>query len=876
VAPEALAARGITLQEVFHVLDSENQNVSAGDLEEAKRRYVVRTVGQYTRPEDVENVVLKDTGRGPIRVRDVARAQLGYREPDVVVRNRGVPTLVMNAVRAVGANILDVMERLKRAVDEINRDILEPRDLQLIQVYDETEYIYSAIALVRQNLWVGGTFAILVLVLFLRSFTSTLIVATAIPISITGTFVLMALLGRTINVISLAGLAFAVGIVVDNAIVALENIFRHRQAGEGRREAAYNGVVEVWGAMLASTLTTVAVFLPVIFVQEEVGQLFRDIAVAVSCAVTLSLIVAITVIPTMAFRILRLPRRARMAYEERPSSGRKARLPSRKRLGLDAMGRGAAAGFSGFFGWVSRGVIRRVVVILVMTGLSVGAAKKLMPKTEYLPQGNRNLVFGFVIPPPGYNVDELTRVGAKIEEDLAPYWRPAGNGRPNDGYPGIRNFFFVARGRMAFMGTICEDPERVRELIPLVKEASQKIPGLLSQVQQSTIFGRASEGRSVDVEIRGPDLEQLIAIGGRIFATVLQGMSGAQPRPIPSLDLGEPEVRIIPDRDRAASLGLTASEIGRTVAALVDGVVVSDYWDQGDKIDLVLLGQGQRLRRIQDLERMQLQTPRGERVTLGDVAKVELVSGPQQINHVERLRAIVIRVVTPEEVPLQEAMEWIEKEAVVPLREEGLLVDPYEIRIAGTARKLNQTWNALKWNFLLALIISFLLMAALFENFLYPLVILFTVPLAAVGGFLGLFAVNLRTYQPLDVLTMLGFIILVGIVVNNAILLVHQALLDMRGEGIGAREAIGGAIQKRVRPIFMSAATSICGMLPLVLFPGAGSELYRGLGSVVVGGLAVSTLFTLILVPTVLSLVLDARVAVGRLIGGRRTPSARS
>ena len=864
VDTQALAGRRITLQEVFQALRRENQNISAGDLEESKRRYVVRMVGRFTRPGDVENVIPKETDAGPIRLGDVAQVQLGYREREVMVRNRGVPALAMNAIRAVGANVLEVMKRLKVLVTEINRDILAVRGLIMEQVYDETEYIYSALALVRQNLWVGGGLAVLILFVFLRSFTSTLIIATSIPISVVGAFVVMALMGRTVNVISLAGLAFAVGMVLDNAIVVLENIFRHRQMGEDRDVAASQGAAEVWGALLASTLTTLAVFLPVIFVQEEVGQLFRDIAVAVSCAVGLSLVVSITVIPTMASRALRLTYGTRLAYGTSQGNGRRHRVVLLVHW-IDELGHLFARGFCGIFLWVSKGVVRRVFLILVITGLAIGLTWQLMPKTEYLPEGNRNLLFGFLIPPPGYNVDEVTRMGQAIESDLAPYWKASGEERPDDGLPGIRNFFYVALGRAAFMGTVSEDPERVRALLPKVQGALRTIPGLIAVVQQSSLFGRLSEGRSIDVEILGPDLTRLLALGRTIFGRILQGMPGAQVRPIPSLDLGEPEIQVIPDRDRAARLGLTSEEIGSKVAAVVDGVVVSDIWYQGDKIDLVLMGQKEHVQGIENLESMEFLTPTGSRVTLGDVAQIRLLSGPKQINHIERQRAIVVRVIPSQEMPLQEAIDWVNNQVVAPLRAQGAVEPPYAIRLAGTADKLTQTWSVLRWDFLLALVISFLLMSSLFESFFYPLVILFSVPLAAVGGFLGLFLVNrFIAYQPLDVVTMLGFIILIGIVVNNAILLVHQALMDMREGGLAAREAINGAIFKRQRPIFMTTATSVFGMLPLVLFPGAGAELYRGLGSVVVGGLALSTLFTLILVPTVLSLVLEVREKVGQ------------
>jgi HAE1 family hydrophobic/amphiphilic exporter-1 len=304
VDSDALAARKVTIPELMRALDIENKNISAGDFDEGKRRYIARTVGEFKSIEDVSKIIIKRINGIPVSVGDVARVVLDYKNPEVVVRHEGVPTLVMNAVREPGSNLLVVMDKLKKVLDDLNNGILKEKRLAIIQVYDETGYIYSAINLVRKNIFIGGTLAVIVLLLFLRNFPSTIIVSIAIPISTIGTFLVMTLFGRNINVVSLAGLSFAVGMVVDNSIVVFENIFRHREMGKTRIEAAYDGTTEVWGAVLASTLTTVAVFLPIVFVQEEAGQLFRDIAIAISSAVVLSLIISITAIPTLSAKIL--------------------------------------------------------------------------------------------------------------------------------------------------------------------------------------------------------------------------------------------------------------------------------------------------------------------------------------------------------------------------------------------------------------------------------------------------------------------------------------------------------------------------------------------------------------------------------------------
>jgi HAE1 family hydrophobic/amphiphilic exporter-1 len=300
----------------------------------------------------------------------------------------------------------------------------------------------------------------------------------------------------------------------------------------------------------------------------------------------------------------------------------------------------------------------------------------------------------------------------------------------------------------------------------------------------------------------------------------------------------------------------------------VDGAKASEYQHEGREIDLKVMARESFAHRTHLLEQMPISTPGGQLVTLGSVADVTVESGPVQINHRERQRTIQIQVTPPSDMPLQAAMETIESEIIAPLRAEGQLGGLYQVNLSGSADRLTQTRQSLQWNFLLALAITFLLLAALFESFLYPLVIMFSVPLAAFGGFLGLAVLNLFTLSPLDVLTMLGFIILVGTVVNNAILIVHQSLNHMRHDGMDAEDAILRSVSSRIRPIFMSVLTSVCGMLPLVLFPGAGSELYRGLGSVVIGGLLVSTVFTLFLVPALFSLVLEMRAALSRRLKG--------
>ncbi|MHC4959997.1 MAG: efflux RND transporter permease subunit [Planctomycetota bacterium] len=831
VDPQRLAARAITVSQVRNRLLERNRDTSAGDYWEGKRRYVVRTLGQFDTPEEVEGVVLARRDGQSVYLRDVAEVRLGHKKSSGMVRNFGTNSIAINAVRSSGANVIDVMDGLREMQVRLHNGVLKDRGLQLELVYEETEYIHSAVGLVRQNLMIGGALTVIVLLLFLRNARSTLVIALAIPTSIIGAFLLLSLMGRSLNVISLAGMAFAIGMLVDNAVVVLENIFRKYQGGMRRREAAVEGTKEVWGAVVASTLTTLAVFLPVVFIEEQAGQLFRDIALAISCSVGLSLIVSVTLIPTLTARILK---------QEHEGEDSEANAVVRAIVGLNA--------------WLQASLARQALSVIIVIGLSILGAMAMFPKVEYLPQGNRNLVFGIVLPPPGYNLDELVHLGETIEAAMQPYWdvEPDSPEAQKLEYPPILDFFYVAAGRQVFMGVRSYDPLRAGELVGLIQRVSFGLPGVFAIAQQASLFEQGlTAGRTIDVEITGPRLETLIGLGMRTMGTVHGLIPGAQAFPKPSLDLSNPEVHVTPRWDKAADLGVTATELGYTIDSLVDGAYAGDFYvGGGRKIDITLKGHKKYSSRLQDLELLDIATPTGDLVPLRALADVKLSSGPEQINHRERERAITIQVSPPRTVALEDALDRIRTGIVEPLRAEGALGAEYRIELAGTADKLKATWEALRFNLILALAITYLLLAALFESWLQPLAIILSVPLGAVGGFLGLKLLNLYVNQPLDVLTMLGFVILIGTVVNNAILIVHQSLNFIRGEGLDPAEAIPRAVRTRIRPIFMTMTTTVFGLLPLVVWPGAGSELYRGLGSVLLGGLIVSTLFTLFVVPT--------------------------
>jgi HAE1 family hydrophobic/amphiphilic exporter-1 len=911
--PVALAQRGISPADLRSALQSDNVNESAGDMASGRQDVRFRVIGQFDSLEPLRKTVVKyDRHGAPIRVQDIAQVTLTLEKKVHFDQCKGRTSMTLFIKREIGANVLDLMRDVRQAIDELNapggplRSFKNDRyGIRLRLVVDDTYYIHRALKLVRENLMLGGALAVLVLLLFLRSPRPTLIIAAAIPISVIGTFVVMALSGRNLNVISLAGLAFAVGMVVDNAIVVLENIDRHLGMHQSPPLAAYRGAKEVWGAVLSSTLTTVAVFAPVLTIKEESGQLFYDIALAICAAVILSLFVSITVIPAAASKLIRHRKR-----------GPVLRV-LHSLFGLTHVLSWCSDAFSRVIHLMTypslAGIWLRSVVVAVITLAAVACSWMLMLPASYLPNGNKNFTFGLMFNPPGYSMDQNTSVAERLEAAVRPYWEAQNSeeatavtplvdvqtGEPIPNVPPLDEFFYVvARGRV-FMIATSKDHENVRPVKAILSRAMSQIPGSYGTASQRSIFGRNLGGsNSVEVEVVGNDMEQLKSSAAYLQTKLTDTFSKFAVRSDPmTFNEAGPERRLVIDQVRAKDLGLNVDQLAVAVRSLVDGAVVGDFNFEGDNIDLVIVRDPAISLTPDQLGDVPLavreETGRETIVPLGQLLRFVAADASQSIRRVEEQRAVTFTVNPPAEMALEEAQVLI-NDLVDQSRQEGGMGSDVRVNLSGNADKLTQVRRSLLgswtgWNvdsftsiglsrFFLALVITYLLMSALFESFLYPFVIMFSVPFATVGGFLGLRLVRLMDpTQQLDTLTMLGFVILIGVVVNNAILLVHQALNFMRGIGdseedirdpLSAREAIRESVKSRIRPIFMTTATSVFGMAPLVLAPGAGSELYRGLGAVVVGGLLCSTLFTLVLVPLLFSLVLDIRQMFIRAIFG--------
>ena len=840
--PAALAARGLSITQVANILRPQLTDRSAGDLTVGKRRFLVRIPLSPDRPEGLESVVLATGPNGrPVRLADVADVRFGLRKRGAWVFSDDVPSMVFLLFREAGSNVLQVTKQIRAEVDAVQESLLSSRGMTIQVVSDQVGYIEGALDLVRQNLLVGGGLAVLVLLLFLGSFRASAVVSVAIPVCTLGTALGMNLLGRSVNVVSLAGMAFAVGMVVDNAIVVLENIDTWKKKEPDMRMASLLATNEVWGAILASTLTTAVVFVPIIGWQDEVGEILRDIAVAISLAVVISLVVSVLVIPSFATVLLGGATGAPM------SLGPVSRAADAIRRGIGNMVRS-----------VVRSPLRAGFVVALALGGSGSLAWWLLPPMEYLPTGNRAFVFGVLVPPPGYSVDEMGKIGRGIQSQVAEHLQ-----REVDGVPAIQRAFYVGRTEAAFMGAGVVDPTKTRALLKWYRKTLAEVPGVFPIANQAALFGRRiGGGRAIELELAGSNLETLIAAGGPTLGAVRTAIPGAQVRPIPSLDLGASEYHVRPQREQLARVGMSDGDLALVVDALVDGAFIGEYGQPGEpKVDVVLTARGRDhpgARGVEDrasLEAAPVGTPRGGVVTLSTLATIDEAIGPTVVRRIERTRAITLQISPPEEVPLETAMNRLRDQVLPDLLERGIIPPGVQVTLAGSAGNLRQAQARFAQVLLLAVIISFLLMAALFEDFIAPIAVMVTVPLAAAGGFGALYLVDKYLGpQPFDMLTAVGFIILIGVVVNNAILVVDGAVARIR-EGATIKEGVAQAVEGRVRPIFMSALTSLAGLSPLVFFPGSGSELYRGVGAIVLGGLGLSTILTLVVVPALFSLV---------------------
>jgi len=839
INPETLALYGLTISDIATTLTQENLDISAGTTDLGEREFRFITKGEIKTPEDLQEIVILSNDNSRVKFGDIAEVNYGYAKRTFFSKFNGKNAIYIGILAESNADILKLTDTVEETVMRLNIDILPQYNLKLVWLSDQRGYILDSLALVKSNIIIGSILAILVLLIFLRSIRSTIVIAVTIPISVIGTFIILKMFDRSLNVTSLAGIAFSVGMLIDNSIVVLENIDRHLGMGKSPFNAAYDGVKEVWGAVLISTLTTIAVFLPIIFIKEEAGQLFSDIALSVASAVGLSLLVSVIVIPVAT----------KLIYTKYVRKNTTTWLNDR----IVAIGNFFIKMLMRVSDKINSSTRNKIIAVLSATVISILITYTLIPKMDYLPKGNKNLVQSFITVPSGLSAPEREIMTDTLYDYLKPY-----QGEPKDGYPAIEHVSIASGNWGNSIYITSEDKYRAGELVPLIASSIAKLPGALGSTAQSSLFniGRGS-GSEILMYIAGSmSYDDLAAVTLTIQNKIIDTIPGVQIRVNPSATPVWPEIYIIPNREALNAAGVSTSEIGITLDTFIDGRKIDEITDDElGTIDIVMRSKVNIYDNPDQINSIFVNTRDHTPIPISILTETVETLGVDRIRRYNSQRSFNAIITTTETVVLEELVDQIMNNAIAPLRAEGLL-DGVEITTSGAASKLVDAQTALFSNIGLAIMITYLLMAALFNNFLYPLIILFTLPLAASGGFLGLGITNIFiANQPLDILTMLGFIMLIGIVVNNAILIVHQSIVNI-GYGMKKDEAIRESLLSRVRPIAMSTLSSLCGMLPLIIAPGAGSELYRGLGSVIVGGLGFSTMFTMFIIPALLTFIL--------------------
>lgn len=844
VDPAKLAARNISLTDLRDAVRGRNVDFSAGDIDSGKRRYLLRTVGRFDDLDQLRDLILTRRGDSITRLGDVAEIRLDHFE----IRSRsytdGESNIRLSLIRDTGSNVIQIKKNVIPVVEQINRDVLNPAGLQMLLSNDDVRYVESSIQNVWQNILIGTCLAITVLFLFLRSASATLIGICAMPVCAVASFIGLLLLGRTINVISLAGVAFAIGMTIDNTIVVLESIQQEFQKGKSRFKAALDGTKNVASAVLSGTMTTVLVFLPLLFVKEEAGQLFSDIGIAISASILVSMLAALTLVPVAC-----------------------ANLPAKGLKGKESLTNSLKSIFLAPITWLIGGTVRRITCIVTMLLIMAGVWVFLTPPAEYLPEGEEAKSFSTMIAPPGYNLPEMEKIAVKLQDEML----PALEGDPADFDNGKLEIPPLSRLSMGVesesMRIIAEtkDPKQIDAFMEIVNERFRAYPGMRAFSTRGSIISSNDGGtRAVALNISGANLAEIYEAATKTLKRAEEVIGDAQINSQPaSLVLGQPLLEIRPRWERLAELGFDSGGFGFAVASLTDGAFVDEFLMRDDKVDIFLFDQmvnEQRLDRIQDFT---LYSPQGSAVPLSTVADIVETVDSARIRRVDGRRTVSLYIVPPRSVPLETAVEIVRKDVIGHLRETNALPEEIGVDLTGASDQLDATRASLGSNMWIALALCYLQLVIIYRHWGDPFLILATVPLGITGGIAGLALLNFvggmlpaiglaEIRQPFDMITMLGFLILLGTSVNNPILIVDRAMHNRRIEGMSPEDSVKDAVASRVRPILMTTATTIMGLSPLVFLAGAGTELYRGVGAIVLFGLACTAIVTLTFLPTLL------------------------
>ena len=813
---ERLAARGITLDQVRRVVQAGNLNTPGGALRGEDNQFLIRTLNEFDSIEEIQGLIVRHDDAGPVLLSDVAQVYRGVKERDEITRAGGRECVQVDVYKEGDANTVAVAKAAAARLALIEDKL--PEDYEVTVLFNQARFIEQSITEVRNAALIGGLLAIFVLWLFLRDLRSTWIIATAIPVSVIVTFILMYRMGISLNVMSLGGLTLGIGMLVDNAIVVLESIHRKREAGMALIQAAVEGTTEVGAAVMASTLTTVAVFLPIIFVEGIAGQLFKDQAITVTASLLASLVVALTLIPMLsAWR--------RSGREHKVKQGRGAHIP----------------GVTSFYESMLKGALARPVLPLALAAVIVGATVLIGTRlgSELIPQMSQGQFFFEVKMPEGTSLNATDRVMTGLE-------KVAADNDAVERYSATIGSRLVAGGMS--LNTKAENLGQLDVVLKNKQDAAledavleelraqySNIPDVQVRSGRPSIFSLKTP---VEAVIYGEDLDALRDYSLRLAdrMATLPGFVDVRS----SLEAGNPEIQVVFDRDRLSSLGLDLGFMSETLKNRVLGVVPTRFKEADRQIDVRIRNQEDDRHSLEDVENLVLPGPDGRPIRLMAVADIYPAVGPAEVHRILQQRAAVVTA----------NLSGRNLGAAVKDLEHLLAVEPVPrgmtVEIGGQNKEMQVSFASLKFGLALAVFLVYLVMAATFESLLHPFIVLFTVPLALVGVVMGLGI----TGTPISVIVLIGAVMLVGIVVNNAIVLI-DTINRYRRDGLDKKEAVIQGCLVRLRPILMTTLTTVLGILPMALSWGEGSELRAPLGITVAFGLSLSMLLTLVIIPTV-------------------------